>query len=275
MRAYRDKTAEEAIELLAMREYGQLKRLPNKVKIGGKDYTVYEEAWGSEKLKYIVDDGKIYKVTVTGTTGTKGDEVTGGVQSIQVRMIDAHEKDKKAADEAEEKAKAGREKRDETLKIAQEKAQLKEKLKFSVDNNNATIKRTVNDNLEKCADLLVEAAYTDNTVFNNDISKIKIYYVKINDNEIRVVKKPHIITVCIDTNKPNNGVKNQIELAFDYNINDKTWSCRAWDNNAQDRNPLVKESVTDQDFTDNIQNILNQIFGDSIEGWFDAEETTT
>lgn len=74
--------ATAALGRLASREVGQL----SKTTVGTT--TVYVENYGANKKKYIVEDGKIYEATVSGTTVTKGAEVASA-QVIQERMIEA------------------------------------------------------------------------------------------------------------------------------------------------------------------------------------------
>lgn len=259
-----NKTAEEAMELLSMPEYGQLNKLSSKVTIGGTQYTVYEEAYGTEKLKYIVDGGKIYKVTISGSTGTKGDE--DKAQDIQKRMVDEH--DKYVEKQEEDKQKAD----DERNKIANRRDRERDKANC-INNLNMEVKSDTNatKQLGISAKVLASAAYAENKSAVLNAKKIAgAYYVRVdNTTTIRISKnKNNEVHVEVDTDTNSSGY----EVEYVYDTSTQQWSCKI--NKGKDKqNNKVHKIPNELAFVNYIKDTLEKIFGEKIKGWFDKESS--
>ena len=263
-----DKTAEEAMELLSMPEYGQLNKLSETITIGNTQYTVYEEAYGQDKFKYIVDDGKVYKVTVNGSCGTKGEEAQA--QAIQERMVDAHEnyvqKQTEEQKEADKKRIEAEKNRNNNLNTGLETTceknlTLEYTCKGQLDTNS-------NKKLKNSAKTLANLAYSENQpdISEETSDKRTSYVAKIEGKEkVRIVKNKDK-----DTNKIYVYVNN-FDVCYCYNTETDEWTVNV-------KNPSAKDWAWEKDttpakrltFTNNIQDTLAKIFGENIEGWFSS-----
>ena len=265
-----DKTAEEAMELLSMPEYGQLNKLSETITIGNTQYTVYEEAYGKDKFKYIVDGGKVYKVTVNGSSGTKGEEAQA--QAIQERMVDAHEnyvqKQTEEQKEADKKRIEAEKNRNNNLNTGLETTcenNLTLEYKYTTKTKDTNLNnqlKDINNKLENSAKTLANLAYSEN---KPDISEVTskdktIYVAKIEGKEkVRIDKYADKIDVYV----------NNSDVCYCYHKNSKQWTVNvkktptnwAW---------KPGKTIDKTDFTNNIQDTLAKIFGDNIEGWFSS-----